>query len=259
MTTLRRVLDALSRRIDGHPAAVTTVYRKRAVLYNALGYAVERNLLPANPIDQVQWSAPEVAGTVDRRVVASPEQVQQLLAAVRARSSQGEHLYAFFAVLYYAGLRPSEAIALRVDNFVLPQSGWGRLDLTSSEPRAGQNWTDDGGARDARGLKHRSADEVGSVPIPPTLVHILWEHIEAYGGGSDGRIFRSGRGGPLQETAYGRVWRAAREAALTPAQASSPLARRPYDLRHACASLMLNAGVPATEAPGGLGTAWPCC
>ena len=91
------------------------------------------------------------------------------------------------------------------------------------------------------------------MPIPPTLVQILREHIEAYGEGSDGRIFRSGRGGPLQETAYARVWRAARESALTPAQASSPLAKRPYDLRHACASLMLNAGVPATEVARRLG------
>ncbi len=49
MTTLRRVLDALSRRMDGGPAAATTMYRKRAVFYNALGYAVERNLLPTNP------------------------------------------------------------------------------------------------------------------------------------------------------------------------------------------------------------------
>ncbi len=66
----------------GGPAAATTMYRKRAVFYNALGYAVERKLLPTNPIDQVQWSAPEVAETVDRRVVASPAQVKQLLAAV---------------------------------------------------------------------------------------------------------------------------------------------------------------------------------
>jgi hypothetical protein len=65
--TLRSVLDALSRRIDGGPAAATTMYRKRAVFYNALGYAVERKVLPTNPIDQIQWSAPEVAETVDRR------------------------------------------------------------------------------------------------------------------------------------------------------------------------------------------------
>jgi integrase len=253
LATVRRVLDALSKRMDGQPAAATTMYRKRAVFYNALGYAVERQLLPTNPIDQVQWSAPEVAETVDRRVVAGPDQVKQLLAAVRSKSAQGEHLYAFFAVLYYAGLRPSEAIALRANNCVLPDTGWGRLDLTSSEPRAGQNWTDDGRARDARGLKHRSADEVRSIPIPPVLAGILRQHLETYGEGSDGRMFRSGRGGPLQETAYARVWRAARQSALTSAQASSPLARRPYDLRHACASLMLNAGVPATEVARRLG------
>lgn len=35
--------------------------------------------------------------------------------------------------------------------------------------------------------------------------------------------------------------------ALTPAEHASPLARRPYDLRHACVSTWLNAGVPATQ------------
>jgi hypothetical protein len=48
------------------------MYRTRAVFYNALGYAVERKLLSTNSIDQVQWSAPGVAETIDRRVVASP-------------------------------------------------------------------------------------------------------------------------------------------------------------------------------------------
>lgn len=137
---------------------------------------------------------------------------------------------------------------------LLPESGWGRLDLTTSEPRAGQSWTNTGDARDERGLiKHRSTDEVRSVPIPPVLVSILREHIHTYGEGAEGRVFRSGRGGPLQETACAKVWRTARQVALTPAEAVSPLARRPYDLRHACASLMLNAGGPATEAARRLG------
>ena len=70
---------ATTQRLDDAPAAATTIYRKRAVFYNALGYAVERKLLPTNPIDQVQWSAPEVAESVHRRVVASPAQVKQIL------------------------------------------------------------------------------------------------------------------------------------------------------------------------------------
>jgi hypothetical protein len=34
---------------------------------------------------------------------------------------------------------------------------------------------------------------------------------------------------------------------LTPEQYASPLAKRPYDLRHAAVSLWLNAGVPPTQ------------
>lgn len=41
-----------------------------------------------------------------------------------------------------------------------------------------------------------------------------------------------------------RAWHGAREAALTERQVQSTLARRPYDLRHACLSTWLNAGVP---------------
>jgi integrase len=35
--------------------------------------------------------------------------------------------------------------------------------------------------------------------------------------------------------------------ALSPDEASSPLARRPYDLRHAAVSTWLNGGVPAPQ------------
>ncbi|MPZ29087.1 MAG: hypothetical protein GEV12_22495 [Micromonosporaceae bacterium] len=46
---------------------------------------------------------------------------------------------------------------------------------------------------------------------------------------------------------YASAWRRAREAALTLAQLRSPLARRPYDLRHAAVSTWLNVGVPAPQ------------
>jgi integrase len=58
-----------------------------------------------------------------------------------------------------------------------------------------------------------------------------------------------GRGGPRgRPDPAGHDERVPADAtALTPAQQASPLARRPYDLRHAGVSLALNAGVPATE------------
>jgi integrase len=78
-------------------------------------------------------------------------------------------------------------------------------------------------------------------------VKILREHIKEHGVGLDGRIFRSERGKPVASTAYTEVWHDARLLALTPEQAASPLAGRPYDLRHAAVSLWLNGGVSPTE------------
>jgi integrase len=64
-----------------------------------------------------------------------------------------------------------------------------------------------------------------------------------------GRLFGAMRAadGDLSDSVYGRVWSGARVAGLTPAEAASPLARRPYDLRHAAVSTWLNAGVPPTQ------------
>jgi len=42
-------------------------------------------------------------------------------------------------------------------------------------------------------------------------------------------------------------WINARQVTLTAAEQASPLARRPYDLRHACLSTWLNGGVYPTQ------------
>ncbi|MFI7135680.1 hypothetical protein ACIBQ1_59240 [Nonomuraea sp. NPDC050153] len=54
----------------------------------------------------------------------------------------------------------------------------------------------------------------------------------------------------MASTAYTEVWQDARLLAFTPAQVASPLAKRPYDLRHAAVSLWLNAGVSAPNVAG---------
>src|SRR5580692_5452151 len=245
--TVRLALAACGKTLTGKAAAGSTQRRKRSVFYNALGYAVEQGHLSSNPVDRIQWTTPAVAASVDRRVVVSPAQARSLLAAVRAQSGRGQHLEAFFACLYYAALRPSEAVMLREGDLYLPKNGWGRIVLAASASRAGTAWTDDGTARQERGLKHRADNETRTVPIPPELVRLLRAHIKRYGTTPDGRIFQTARGGILQDSGYNEVWTEAREQALTPAQYRSPLGRRPYDLRHAAVSLWLNSGVPATE------------
>ena len=85
------------------------------------------------------------------------------------------------------------------------------------------------------------------MPIPPELVELIRRHVDRFGTTRDGRPFRAPRGGMLGESTYGRISRDARIKALTASQARSPLAGRPYDLRHSGVTLALNAGVPAPE------------
>jgi integrase len=252
--TVRAALDALALKLDGTPAAATTYRRKRSVFYNVLQYAVELELLEYNPVDKlkVRTRRRKVAEVVDRRVVVSPRQARELLTAVtyvgqRGATKRGERLVGFYGCLYFAALRPGEALGLREQDCVLSETGWGRLTLEKNRPQSGKRWTDSGQAHDERGLKHRAEDEPRSVPIPPELVAMLRRHIDRFGVAADGRLFRSELGNPVAASTYSRVWEEARQLALTPHQVASPLAGRPYDLRHAAVSLWLNAGVPATE------------
>lgn len=234
VVAMRDMLDALATKLDGKSAAATVYRRKRAVLFNMLSYAVERKLLPDNPMTKVKRTAPKIVEEVDPRVVANPAQVRRLLTAVtyvgQRNQDRGAHLTAFFAVGYYAAARPAEGLALREQDCTLPTKGWGELALGESRPAAGKRWTDSGEVHDRRGLKHRGVKDVRIVPIPPVLVDILRDHLNAYGTGPDGRLFRSPNGGVVGSSTYYRVWAQARTYALTPAQAASTLASRPYDL-----------------------------
>jgi integrase len=241
-------LDALTRTHEDKPAAAGTIQRKRGILVNALGYAVERKLLPSNPILSLSWIAPKIVKAVDKRVVVNPTQARALLEAVRSQGPSGSGLVVFFAVLYYSALRPGEALSLKKANLLIPEEGWGELLFDQSCPSVGKAWSDSGTCREERQLKHRAKGDTRSAPCPPELTRMLHDHLAAHGTDAEGRLFRGVRSGrELEESTYHRVWRKARKAALSAEEFASPLARRPYDLRHAAVSTWLNAGVPPTQ------------
>ncbi|MGY5100621.1 tyrosine-type recombinase/integrase [Streptomyces sp. 900105245] len=247
----RAVLDSLRLKLDGTAAAAETVRRKRRTLVNALHYAVDLGEFKENPITGIRWKKPKVAGEVDPRVVANPEQARTLLTAVsyvggysRAR---GRRLVGLFALMYYGALRPAEAVGLTRADVKLPEAGWGTVLLNRTRPSVGKQWTDSGETHDDRGLKNRPAEEVRIVPIPPQLVAILRQHLDTFGTAEDGRLFTNERGGVVGSSTYYRVWQEARALALPPAAVASPLAARPYDLRHSALSTWLNSGVDPTE------------
>lgn len=248
--TVRLVLDALRRKVAGGKAAPGTVARRLTTVKTAFKYGVEVKAFDQDPMTLVMtWRRPKVSLVVDDAVVCSPQQARELLTAVsyvgRYKGARGRRLVAFFAVLYYAGLRPEEALALRRSDCDLPVTGWGTLTLSGALPTVGKLWTDSGEVHDERGLKAREDDAKRPVPIPPVLVAILRAHLNNFGTGLDGRLFCTAKGTTPAASTYAAVWRMARPFALTPDQVASSLALVPYDLRHACLSTQLDAGVDA--------------
>ncbi|WP_329240145.1 tyrosine-type recombinase/integrase [Actinoallomurus sp. NBC_01490] len=259
----RRVLDLATTRSDGKRSAANVARRKRMILANAMDYAVtEQKLLGTNPIRDLKWSVPKTSTEVDRRSVINPRQARALLSAVGAQQPSGPRLVAFFAVMYYSALRPEEAISLTRSDVALPDlvwdedgqewqepGEWCELHFREPAPDAGGEWTDDGSRREARKqLKHRAEGHERRVTGPPELTVILRAHLRDHvAEGPGARLFTGVRGGDLPTITYRRAWRQARRKVFTDQQYESPLARRPYDLRHACVSTWLSGGVPPTQ------------
>lgn len=244
--TLRALLASVDKKLDGKRAAQDTIRLRRITLGNALDYAVERKVLNENPLKEIKVAKVKtVVHEVDRRCVANPVQARTLLCAV---GDVDRRLVAFFGLMYHAALRPEEAANLGKPNLSIPDEGWGEIFLESATPEIGAEWTDSRERSEARSLKHREAGTGRTVPCTPELTAILHRHLVAFGTAPDGRLFWGARGGGrLPSSVYGRVWAKAREATFTADVVASPLAKRPYDLRHAAVSTWLNAGVEATR------------
>ena len=139
----------------------------------------------------------------------------------------GSRLYqAMTATSYYAGLRPSEVVMLRVSALTLPIDEWGRIEVTEADidfDVSGETKTGD-----------------RSVPIPPVLVSILRSWIEDNALDEEDLLFRTRNDRrPTQSN-----WARALKRAL--AEVGHPPIRV-YDCRHAAATTWLGAGVPLGE------------
>jgi integrase len=249
----REVLEVATSLLDGRPAAPDTARKHRMLLVNAMDFAVELDLLESNPVKALKWTVPASGSReIDRRIVVNHRQARSLLEAVSLQQPSGPRLVALFALMYYSALRPEEAVNVCRDDVTLPRAatadGWGELELAGARPHAGRHWTDDGSlAPRLSRAERRHRGEIRLVPVPPPLAAILRTHIQTFPDGPEGKLFYGVRSDDLPSTTYMSAWRAARRAALSAKEQDSPLAGRPDDLRHACVSTWLNAGVPAPQ------------
>jgi integrase len=244
--TVRRVLQELSTKPGGGTYSHSVQRQRRVYFSGLMTYALEQELVTANPVKLVK-------GRISNQTQLTPaKNITDMATAQKVIDDlQDPVIRAFLATILYAGLRPSEAAALRVTDCELPSEGWGMLNLTKSASRTAAAWTDTGATRDDRGLKHRAPGVTRSVPIPPRLVENLAAVI---GDRVGGHVFLNRKGRVHSDSTICRHWSRARSA-----HKLNDKIRRVYDLRHLCASTWIAAGIPITEIASRLGHSPEVC
>ncbi|MBS2546959.1 site-specific integrase [Catenulispora sp. NL8] len=246
------VFSKVTSKLDGTPMAESSYKRYRTILKSFLNYCVRLQQLRKNPLDNMEITdtkanrATTAIVPIDRRRLADNALAESLLAAVVRTSRNGEAQSLAMEVMYRAGLRPEEVVALLAENFVPPKQrgGWGSLVFEESSPETDKRWTDDGTRRERRQLKHRGKKTTRTVPAHPVLAAKLVAYIEGRKLKGKARLFSGQRGGELNYRVFDKSLKRAREAVMSAEQIDSVLARTLYDWRHLCLTNWLNRGVP---------------
>lgn len=247
---LERVLTAVSTRRDGRPASAEVSRRRKNALGAGLRAAVRRGLLAENPMERIEWRTPERSISVDVATLPAFSDVCEIVDLVAARTTGSARYAALFASVGMAGLRPSEAIGLDVDDLELPSTGWGHARLRGATTSPGVRYSTSGEVRERKALKQRAEGTIREVPLPAELVRRLHGHLDRFPP-VDGVVFANGSGKPATSTNYTPAWGRARRQ-LWPD--GHPLAGTVvYDLRHSAATTMLRAHVPPAEVARRLG------
>lgn len=228
--------------------------KRRAIFSGFIKHLLVNGLLADNPLSNplLGWKRPTDLQTVDKvspREVGNRKQVEAMLAAVSYTGLHGQRYLAFFGLMYYAMLRPEEAVILGRDQCELPRKAgkWGQLILEESSSWAGKRWTTEGTPSERRPLKHRGKGDTRPVPLPPRGVELLRAHLKLFPPGADGLLFTTPSGRKPTHGTLARIWQDARQIGQGPTERGGLLLHRPYSLRHSGISMRLYAGVPPVQ------------
>jgi len=231
----RNRLGEVDRRLGigdaGQVLSPSSASRFRKVARACVRRAVELDVLgadpwPPAPKGRSRRKAARVKRGVDVRRLPDPVTMVRVMEAIPSHQPASRMYQVMVAVMYYAGLRPSEVIMLRPSALHLPPEGWGRIDVVEAdiafdepgEPKTGER----------------------SVPIPEVLVTMLRGWIETKQIGEHELLFRTRTDHRPTHSNWARTWqRALRQ--------TGNKSLRVYDIRHAAATTWLAAGVPLGE------------
>jgi site-specific recombinase XerD len=213
---VRRVhVDGYVEQLTADGVAPSSIVRKLAALSGFYAYGVDEEVVARNPVTRVR--RPKVGENVQSTGL-SQQEAGRLLAAAEAHSPRAAVVV---GLLLFCGLRVSELCGARV------------ADLGHERGHRILTVTRKGGRRQ-------------KMVVPPRVVDTVDRYLD---GRADGPLVATATGRPLDRHAIWRLLRTLAADAL-PHLAGSI---HPHDLRHACATLSLDAGASLRDVQDLLG------
>lgn len=216
---VEKALERLAAGSQGQPLSRASLVKVRNTLRQSFAWAERRRAVSFNPAHHAELPA-GAADATPRRALDRDE-LERLFVAL-----EDHPLGAMFATCAQLGLRPGEAAALCADAIDLEAGVLSVVRNAQMRP---------GGPRLTDELK--TAGSRRSLEAPASLIERLRAHIESSPPG-DGLLWPASDGGPLWPTTVRVELREMCKAASI----DPPI--RPNELRHTCATLLANDGVP---------------
>ncbi len=171
---LALVDQRLGQTLDGGALAPSTARRFRSTSRACIRRAAELGVIvsdpwPAGARGRSRRKATRTTRAVPIRSLPDPATMARLIDAIPNDRPASRTYQLMTAVVYYAGLRPSEVVMLRARSLELPATGWGRISVTEADVGV-------------VGLDEPGEPKTGprSVPIPPALVARLASWIDEH-------------------------------------------------------------------------------
>lgn len=240
------MMEAITKLLTGRGnVAPDTHHRRKTACSSVFEYAIKCSYAKINHL--VGYEVPEQNVQIDKRTILSKEECKEIVKNLDGTSLQDTRMALFISIIWMAGLRPSEVLALRKSDLVSDGHGGHELILSRASVPCGTTYSNSGSSKDEKGLKWRAVGATRVVPVPKELAKRIRTYTKKMK--SSDLIFESGtKGVSLSLTVFQDHWVKIR-----------PGATKMYDLRHTNASILIYAGLNVAEVAERLGHSIGVC
>lgn len=242
----QEMMVSITKLLDGKGiVSPDTHHRRKTACSSVFEYAVKCKYSKENHL--AKYEVPKQNEEIDKRSILTKEECKEIVENLDASDQSNRRMALFISIIWMAGLRPSEVLALRKGDLVGDWHGGHELILSRASVPCGTSYSDSGASKDEKGLKWRPAGATRVVPVPKGLAKRFRTYSK--GMGQSDLIFESDTiGVSLSLTVFQDHWVKIR-----------PDESKMYDLRHTNASILIYAGLNVAEVAARLGHSIGVC